>query len=214
MRYVAGLQVALELTESAPFKSLIDIGCGDGRFLKEVHKRHNDARLKGVDFSPTAIGYAKAFSPQINFAVEDITKTEIEQRWDVATLIEVCEHIAPEDLTGFLQFVTNSLEEKGRIVITVPHRNKQLSTKHYQHFNSQKLEELLSPNFENIRFVYFDSRSHILKALLLLIGGKGNFLVITLPFLNRFVHLIYKRFFLKTQQESDCLRIACIATKK
>ena len=101
------------------------------------------------------------------------------------------------------------IQPGGRIVITVPHTNKALSPKHYQHFNKEKLTRLLSPYFEDLQFTFFDSRSPFLRILSLLIGGQGKYFVVTAPAINRWFFSVYRRRFLKLDEEKDCRRIAC-----
>jgi len=214
LRYFAGLQVAVDLVRRTKFRSLIDIGCGDGRFLKELKQHVETSNLKGIDISERAIGFARAFSPDIDFEVSDVGKNLEEKRWDVATLIEVCEHVPPAQLPGFLESTARALIPGGRLVLTVPHENKALNAKHYQHFSSAKIRELLTPHFDEIEFVFFDHRSRLMQSLLFLNGGKGNFFVVTLPSVNRLFFRIYKKFFHYVDKESNCLRIACIAQTK
>ena len=48
-RYLGGMQLALDQLADAKFAALIDIGCGVGRFLREVAGRFPGARLLGID---------------------------------------------------------------------------------------------------------------------------------------------------------------------
>ena len=52
-RYLGGLMLVLDQLQPYRFASLIDIGCGDGRFLREAAKVYPDAHLLGVDYSLT-----------------------------------------------------------------------------------------------------------------------------------------------------------------
>lgn len=51
----------LRVLQSDGFESLIDIGCGYGRYLKVISARFPDARLVGVDISPTQLQKAKEY---------------------------------------------------------------------------------------------------------------------------------------------------------
>lgn len=214
LRYYAGLQAGMDLLRRHSFESLLDVGCGDGRFLKEMRKVAPAAKLQGVDISPRAIGYARAFTQDIDFFVRDIINEPIEACWEAVTLIEVCEHIPPSELPTFINSVARALSPGGRLVITVPHVNKKLSPKHYQHFSSAKLRDLLLSDFEEPEFIYFDSRSRILQILLYALGGKGKHLVVTFPWINRLIFKLYRKHFHFVKNETDCLRIACSVRKK
>lgn len=124
LRYYAGLQAGMDLLRRHSFESLLDVGCGDGRFLKEMRKVAPAAKLQGVDISPRAIGYARAFTQDIDFFVRDIINEPIEACWEAVTLIEVCEHIPPSELPTFINSVARALSPGGRLVITVPTSTK------------------------------------------------------------------------------------------
>ncbi len=49
--YLSYLRFVLARLERVEFGSLLDVGCGEGRFLREVSKRFSGKRLLGVDFS-------------------------------------------------------------------------------------------------------------------------------------------------------------------
>src|SRR5437870_12131964 len=56
--YLSYLRFVLTRLERVEFDSLLDVGCGEGRFLREVSKRFEGKRLLGVDFSARAVEYA------------------------------------------------------------------------------------------------------------------------------------------------------------
>mgnify|MGYP000736399940 CR=1 FL=1 len=212
-QYLGGIDFTLEQLGNIKFDSLIDIGCGDGRFLREVHSRYSNVRAKGIDYSEKAIRYAKAFNPDLDYDVFDITKDSLGETYDVATLIEVIEHIEPSKLDGFIKSISKMLSSNSYLMITVPHTNKQLSPKHYQHFNSKKLKELLEKDFDIQEIVPFDKKSKLVKLVLMLIGGKGNWFVLSNEKILGYLYNYYRKKYLKCN-ESDCLRIAVIAKRK
>lgn len=46
-------------------KSVLDVGCGDGRFLKGLPAAID--RRVGLDINDRALGFARAFSPDVDF---------------------------------------------------------------------------------------------------------------------------------------------------
>lgn len=56
------------------FVSLVDIGCGGGCFLNKVNSYFPDKRVKGIDYSKSAINLAKAMNAQLCFECVDICK--------------------------------------------------------------------------------------------------------------------------------------------
>ncbi|MDC0376153.1 class I SAM-dependent methyltransferase [Pelagibacteraceae bacterium] len=41
-------------------KSIVDVGCGDGRITKELSETFNTKKILGIDYSSKAINLAKA----------------------------------------------------------------------------------------------------------------------------------------------------------
>lgn len=153
--YLSYLHFVLNCLWSIDFNSLLDVGCGDGRFLFEVSRYFPDKNLVGIDFSERAIKYATALSPNVKYICGDITnKTLTDDKFDVAILIEALEHIPPKQINDFLQGIHFYLRDSGVFIITVPSKNIPVHKKHYQHFDIESLKEVISPFFE-IEKTYF-----------------------------------------------------------
>ncbi len=213
VRYLGGILMALEAVEAVPFSSLLDVGCGDGRFLREIRRRHGNADLLGVDYSPRAIALARAFNPDIDYQNIDITASTLDRRYDVITLIEVLEHIPPEDVQPFLAAITRNLADGGRFIMTVPHANKTVSAKHYQHFTGATLRKALAPHFRQTDIVPFDDiRSIPLKILFRLLGGDGNNYVITRKSLTDGFFRLYRQRHLRLRDEHRAGRLLAICS--
>jgi SAM-dependent methyltransferase len=216
-RYLGGMQLALDQLANTPFDSLIDIGCGDGRFLREVAGRYPGRKLLGVDASERAVRLAQALNPDLEYRALDVVQDRLPERFDAVTLIEVIEHIPPAGLPEFLRAVADTLAEDGRLVLTVPHRNKALIEKHYQHFTGAQLEALLAPHFSDIRLIPFDVPAKRAPAMWLierLLGAKGKWFLFTQ---RRVLHLLYRLYlkrYLYAPDEARCERIAAVCVKK
>ena len=209
-RYIGAMQLLLDKLSSIKFDSLIDVGCGDGRFLREVRKNFPSKRILGVDYSQKAIPLAQAMNPNIKYERKDITVESLEDRFDVATLVEVLEHIPPEQLKRFLDGVANTLEQGGYLLLTVPHQNKRLQDKHYQHFTSEKLENLLNPFFKIKEFVFFDKISKLIRLLNLLLGN--DIFILNNKYLLNGLFNCYRRYFFYATEEK-CGRIFVMCEK-
>ena len=212
-RYLGGIKVVMDQLDDINFDSLIDIGCGDGRFLYELDKKYKSKELKGIDYSEKAILLAQSMTDNLCFKQKDILKEPIEKQNDVATAIEVLEHILPSNLSEFIEAIADSLSKEGYFIATIPHINKKVSDKHYQHFSSSKLEELLSPFFTNINFIPFDDRSIFMIQLNKILGGTGENFLITNSTINNWFFNLYLNRYLYAKSESRCLRIAVICQK-
>ena len=216
-RYLGGIQLVLDQLAKTPFSSLIDIGCGDGRFLREVSGHFHGKKLLGIDASARAVRLAHAFNPEIEYRCINILDEPVPGKFDVATLIEVIEHIPPERLPEFLRAVAGCLSDTGCLIITVPHQNKPLIKKHYQHFTSAHLKTLLEPLFSEFTFIPFDvraSRAPLMWVIERILGAKGKFFLLTNPRILYFFYALYRRRYLYTDSEKHCERIAIACVKK
>jgi SAM-dependent methyltransferase len=216
-RYLGGMQLALDQLAKIEFTTLVDIGCGDGRFLREVAQACPGKQLLGIDASERAIRLAQALNPELDYRAGDITQGILPPALDAATLIEVIEHIPPPALPDFLATVAAALKPGGHLLITVPHRNKPLIEKHYQHFSGEQLQALLAPHFEDLRLIPFDVSPRGRPLLWLteqFLGAKGKwFLFTNARVLYRFYRL-YLRRYLYAKSERDCERIAVVARRR
>ena len=213
-RYLGGMEVVFDQLKKLSFDSLIDIGCGDGRFLREVAKRHPNTKLLGIDSSTRAIQLAKAMNPGLDYKTINIIETPPQAKFDVATLVEVLEHIEPDKVESFLENTACVLHGEGWLILTVPHANKGLNEKHYQHFTSKTLQKLLEPYFRDIVFIPFDVISWRMAKLAQLIGGQGNHFILTTPWILTWFYRLYRKRFLYTDNEQKCMRIAVVCQKR
>lgn len=214
LRYLGRIQIVFDILQKLEFKSLIDIGCGDGRFLREVDNQFKGKKLLGIDYSETVISLARKMNPDLCFIQKNIISTSLNDRFDVATLLDVIEHIPIESIEPFMKAVSDVIRPGGNLIISVPHTNEKLFPKHYQHFNSAKLTKLLKNDFQVVRFIPFDYISLILKLFLKLSGGSGKYFIITHAGMNNFLFRFYKRYCLYGKGEKSCMKIVCIARKK
>jgi SAM-dependent methyltransferase len=210
LHYLGGMRVVLDQLESHRFDSLIDVGCGDGRFLRELVGEYPGVDPLGVDYSERSIAMARAMNPDIDYEVRNVIEEPLDHEFDAATCVEVLEHVPPEDCDAFVATVADALAPGGRLVLTVPHSNKPVNDKHYRHFDSTDLSNLLSPHFETVEFVPFDRRSKLLSGLELCLGGRGNHLVINSPVITNALWRLYERRFLYAPDEDRCRRLAAV----
>lgn len=141
--------------ESLKVNSVLDVGCGEGRFLGLLNSEIR--RKVGADLSERAIGFAKAFHPYIEFMAKDAS--EIEEKFDMVTAIEVLEHIPDEEVIHFFNKLANRTNEHGKIMLSVPTIVKPLSAKHYRHYDLALFEKQLhSANIpfeiEKVEYLY------------------------------------------------------------
>jgi 2-polyprenyl-3-methyl-5-hydroxy-6-metoxy-1,4-benzoquinol methylase len=158
--YLACLGFLVDLLEKRNFHSLLDVGCGDGRFLSEVSQRFPDAALAGVDTSERAVAMARAFCPQARFACGTLADALADNdTFDVISLQEVLEHVPPDECDALLLGMRERLSPGGILLLTVPSDNVPVSAKHYRHFDAESLAQTLGPAFEIEQLHYLAKRS-------------------------------------------------------
>jgi SAM-dependent methyltransferase len=140
---------ALELTRATGPVRLLDIGCGQGDFSRELKERHPDLELLGVDLSEVGVEIARAKVPNGVFHQVDLAKSvtlpDRYRRWAThAVCSELLEHI--DDPTLVLQNVRTLLAPGARLVVTVPAGPVSAFDRHIghrSHFTFDRLARLL-----------------------------------------------------------------------
>jgi 2-polyprenyl-3-methyl-5-hydroxy-6-metoxy-1,4-benzoquinol methylase len=96
---------------------LLDVGCGDGHFLRTMAAHGWDS--VGYDFSPTARALAASANPRISILDGQLADHDLpDGSFDLITLWQVLEHI-PEPLT-LLRRLRRLLRPGGLLVVAVP----------------------------------------------------------------------------------------------
>ncbi|HEY0377650.1 MAG TPA: class I SAM-dependent methyltransferase [Pyrinomonadaceae bacterium] len=206
--YLSYLRFILSRLETIEFDALLDVGCGEGRFLSEVSKCFPNKKLTGADVSTRALEYARLLNPRVKFTCGDITDPALfAERFDVITLIETLEHIPPPGVPDFVRGLRHYLKGDGRLILSVPSENLRLNRKHYQHFNLESLRSALRPYFA-VTHHYFLNRISRWDKLL------GKLLDNRLFILNepRLLNALYRRYesSLLNALESDGKRICVV----
>lgn len=207
LKYLGGIRLMLEKVKEYSFESLIEVGCGDGRLLSEIQKEFPEKRLKGIDYSERAIGFARAFNPRMDFDVVDSTANTLEEKFDFVVLSEVLEHIEPNDVPRFVESIANMMHADSHLLITVPHANQPVISKHFQHFSTESLNQQLNPRIEVTENFYFDRDTWFFRKLQKLFFNR-LFLVSS----RRLQSWLFNRYLRKNLKatESTCMRLGAI----
>ena len=159
LNYLFTQDLIFEQLNKCEFNSVIDVGCGDGKVIKEIAKRFPNARAAGVDYSEQAIGLARLIVPNVTFFRHNIVESPLEEKFDIACSVEVVEHIPPSDLDQFVSAMARLINPGGKLILTTPHKNQPLPDKHYQHFDSESLGRYLGRNFEIEQILHTNGKS-------------------------------------------------------
>ena len=206
--YLSYLRFILARLERVEFDSLLDVGCGEGRFLREVSRRFAGKRLLGVDFSARAVEYARLLNPGLSFVRADISGDSAAlEPFDVVTLIETLEHVPPVELGAFVSGLRRRVNGGGLLVASVPSVNINMSAKHYQHFDLGSLASALAPHFKVEEHYYLNRLSkwdRLLSAVL-----TNRYFILNERHLLNALFRRYERSLLAAR-ESDCKRICVV----
>ncbi len=204
-RYMSNLESIINETEKLQFKNLLDLGCGDGRFIHELHLRNKNIKLTGIDTSKSALLFAKAFNPSAEFLNEDFPAGV---KFDVVTLIEVIEHIDPNNLGEFIEKTIQMLNPEGTLIITVPSDNVPLIEKHFQHFNKKSIERLLETKLRIVEIKFLNRSSIITQIIQRLLNNR--FYILNNKYLLKLIYDFYRKFY-SLGKEGDCTQIMVTA---
>jgi len=92
------------------FESLLDVGCGSGDFLLQMHKALNIPTVKGIDLSPVMVLNSQAQG--IDGSCIDLC--DIKERFDVITAVfDMLNYLDKDALKRFLTCVRTQLNEGG-----------------------------------------------------------------------------------------------------
>lgn len=217
VHYLSTIEFLLSELSKVSFKSIVDVGCGDGRFTQELALRFPGAKVAGVDFSRKAITLAEAMNTTAaRFFCADIAEgtnflsdgggylTSNEGRQDAAVLMEVFEHIPPDRAGVFVEGVARLLVPGGLLFVTVPHSNKPVEPKHFRHFTSQSLVSEFSGHFEVLEIKPFERRCLRLKLLQRLLVNR--FFILNNGRALDAIYRFYKKSLFEAE-EKNCQRL-------
>jgi len=208
INYISTINFLLKRITNINPNSLIDIGCGDGRLTREIALNSNVSTLYGIDYSQRAINLASAMNanlPQVKFMAADITSNHEIPKSDVIILMEVFEHIPIESCKIFIESISKMLKPRGRLLITVPHKNKPLENKHFQHFSIKSLTEYIADYFNIIEVIPFEKIGLLRKVLNLVLSNR--LFVLSNGFILRKCYLFHQRYLFKCRSETECQRL-------
>lgn len=192
-------------------KSIIDIGCGDGKLIYELCKNqefYNSVnRIIGIDKDKRAISFAKAFNEygKVKFFSENILNFKNES-FDIGILMEIIEHIPDKDLNGLIDKVSELISIEGLLFVSVPSKNLILQPKHYRHYYKEDLIDLFKNKFnlQDFFFLYHETFINKLIKKIYLISDILGF-----NYFKKKLFSLYKRKYIYSN-ESKCLHIVAI----
>jgi SAM-dependent methyltransferase len=90
-------RVLARMLDGIAFRSVLDVGCGEGSNLAFLHQRYRCQRLTGCDVSESAIERARRAFPVANYFVGPPACLTDSRLYDLVMSIDVLEHV-PDDV--------------------------------------------------------------------------------------------------------------------
>jgi len=164
---------------------LLDVGCGDGRFLR--HAKEQGFEVWGIDFDKKSVENVKR-----NLGIDTVFPMSLEEfygyakeknlKFDVITFFEVLEH--QDKPREFLEMVRGLLKEGGYIAGSVPNRERLFAEIGWKYFHGDH------PPHHFLRF----SKSSLEKALNFSGFKDVEVYKLDFPFIELFPYLEKKLF--------------------
>lgn len=215
INYVSTMDfIIAQLGDLPELKSIIDIGCGDGRLTRELRASFPEARLAGVDYSARSIALATGLNhgSDISFGAADLINGDMSADFDAAVLVEVYEHIPPADGPRFLEGVARLIRPGGTLHLTVPHVNVPVSAHHFRHFNSEILTAELAEQFDIVSVLPFERQSAKRRWIQRLLVNR--LFVLNHPSLLGKIYKYYMKHLFHAPSEAHCQRLYVKAIRR
>jgi SAM-dependent methyltransferase len=126
--------------------NVLEIGCGTGFVLSEIHRKYPALRLSGSDLYLEGLSFARERVPDAAFYQMDACCMPFEGEFDLILALDILEHIA-DDFKAFCE-IHRSLRPGGGVVITVPQHGwmwsrQDASAFHQRRYSRQELQHKL-----------------------------------------------------------------------
>jgi tRNA (uracil-5-)-methyltransferase TRM9 len=107
------------LNEIRPFKSILDLGCGNGRFAAFLDEHVEDFDYTGIDAEPAFIDAARARYPSHTFTEAQLDN-EIDGSYDAIVSFGVFHHVPGfNERVALLQRLAKALRNGGHIAVSL-----------------------------------------------------------------------------------------------
>ncbi len=114
-QYETLYQNYLALLKSLHVKTILDVGCGNGKFLK--HLKESGFEALGIDRSAKMVERALALG--VNASTKELCECEAERFECVVAIADVLNYISPLELGSFLDAIAFCLPKGGHFVCDV-----------------------------------------------------------------------------------------------
>ncbi|MBI1833485.1 MAG: class I SAM-dependent methyltransferase [Candidatus Andersenbacteria bacterium] len=109
------------LTKAPSDGTVLDLMCGTGYSLAELHKKRIDLVLTGVDLEPEFIQYAKAHYRGIDFVVADAFEWQPPGKYNVVLCMAGVHHLQYEKQEPFIKKISKLITDDGLAIVADPY---------------------------------------------------------------------------------------------
>lgn len=103
--------------------TVLDYGCGEGRYLNVLKEFFPEASMSGSDISDKALQIAKGIQPDAQYIpMSDETVNLADKSFDLIISVEVLEHV--KDVAKSINEIGRLLKPNGMVIISTPCANK------------------------------------------------------------------------------------------
>lgn len=166
--------ILVENIEAAipPTGDLLDLGCGNGSFLKAFGNRFKDWNLYGFDLTGNFEDQIRKIGGVKDFFSGEIA--DIGRKFDLISLVHVFQHV--ETPGTLLRTIKSLLAKDGVVLILVPYLSENifdvLRFEQLSHFNKRTIFEFSREFFEYACF----PKKQLYKEITILLSQSGNWL--------------------------------------
>ncbi|HII84054.1 MAG TPA: methyltransferase domain-containing protein [Methanobacterium subterraneum] len=102
-------------------EKIMDVGCGPGNSTNVLLSRWPESEIVGIDNSTSMIESAQSNYPDMEWRVEDVTRMETEEKYDIIFSNATIEWIQNQE--KLINDLVKMLKDKGALAVQVPQYN-------------------------------------------------------------------------------------------
>jgi SAM-dependent methyltransferase len=111
-------RILLGYLDRISFGALLDVGCGNGAFLRLLQGRYPHARFAGADLSAALVRDDRERMPSMEFFPLDVQRGGLDRTFDAITCAEVIEHL--DDRAAAFGHLAAMLRPGGHLLVSCP----------------------------------------------------------------------------------------------